>query len=329
MSRTPRIACCLTFVLAGAELAAAKASADPAPEPPSSNRILSLYDAFGKELPGVTQDWGFSCLIDYEGKHILFDAGLNADIFAQNVKALGVDLGKIDFAIGSHAHPDHLSGFDHLLKVNPRVKIYLPVDFYCGAPIPFSIAGADAEAADALPPEQRYYHGSKNPAPTIVSSGRFWGANVEFVNGSKEIAPGITLIATSSALMGYFSKYPPNQASPSLNGLPELSLSLRTKEGEVVIVGCSHSSVETILDADRAFLKRDLALLMGGFHLLPYGSSDITNLAQRLRDDYRVSRIAPAHCTGHLAFKIFREIFGERDLFAGLGSEIPFAAASP
>jgi 7,8-dihydropterin-6-yl-methyl-4-(beta-D-ribofuranosyl)aminobenzene 5'-phosphate synthase len=119
MSRTPRIACCLTFVLAGAELAAAKASADPAPEPPSSNRILSLYDAFGKELPGVTQDWGFSCLIDYEGKHILFDAGLNADIFAQNVKALGVDLGKIDFAIGSHAHPDHLSGFDHLLKVNP------------------------------------------------------------------------------------------------------------------------------------------------------------------------------------------------------------------
>ena len=36
--------------------------------------------------------------------------------------ALGVDLSKIDMAVGSHAHGDHLNGFDYLLSVNPKVK---------------------------------------------------------------------------------------------------------------------------------------------------------------------------------------------------------------
>ena len=30
-------------------------------------------------------------------------------------------------------------------------------------------------------------------------------------------------------------------------------------------------------------------------------------------------RIAPAHCTGHLAFKILKDMYGEDYVFAGLG----------
>ena len=50
--------------------------------PPRPNRILNLYDSFGKEVPGTTMDWGFSCLVDYNGRRILFDSGTNADVFA-------------------------------------------------------------------------------------------------------------------------------------------------------------------------------------------------------------------------------------------------------
>ncbi|NIR47282.1 hypothetical protein GWO43_02275, partial [candidate division KSB1 bacterium] len=35
------------------------------------NRILNLYDAFGKEVTGATFDWGFSALIEYDGKTLL------------------------------------------------------------------------------------------------------------------------------------------------------------------------------------------------------------------------------------------------------------------
>ena len=91
------------------------------------SRVTVLYDAFGK-VPGVTKDWGFSALVEYGGKHILFDTGNNAQIFAGNVKALGVDLKNLDFVVISHRHADHTSGLNHVLSVNPGVTIYAPVN---------------------------------------------------------------------------------------------------------------------------------------------------------------------------------------------------------
>ena len=74
--------------------------------------ITVLYDAFGKSST-MKKDWGFSALIEYGGKRILFDTGNNADIFAHNVQAKGVDLSKLDFAVISHRHGDHTSGLNH------------------------------------------------------------------------------------------------------------------------------------------------------------------------------------------------------------------------
>ena len=75
------------------------------------NRVTILYDAFGKS-PAVTKAWGFSALVEYGGKRILFDTGGNAEIFEHNVKALGVDLSKLDFVVLSHRHSDHISGLN-------------------------------------------------------------------------------------------------------------------------------------------------------------------------------------------------------------------------
>ena len=83
------------------------------------NRITILYDSFGK-APAVTLDWGFAALIEYGGKRILFDTGNNASIFEHNVKAMGVDLRKLDFVVISHRHADHTSGIPYLLVSIPR-----------------------------------------------------------------------------------------------------------------------------------------------------------------------------------------------------------------
>ncbi len=295
---------------------------------PRPDRLLNLYDAFGKGVPGTTMDWGFACLVDYRGKRILFDSGMNADLFARNVEALGVDLRTVDFAVGSHAHADHVSGFDHLLRVHPTVKIYLPADFALGAPIALGVRGPVEGAEEALPPEQRYFGGGP-PSRRLPSSGRFWKADVEYVSGHREVAPGITLVATDSPVLGTFSKYPPHAADPKLTGLPELSLLLASEGGDVLVVGCSHSSVDRIVQAAREHARREIGLLMGGFHLLPYGPEEIERLVRKVRDEYGVRRVAPAHCTGHLGFKAFREAYGERCHFAGLGSEVPFPGAGP
>jgi metal-dependent hydrolase (beta-lactamase superfamily II) len=92
---------------------------------PAKAQITVLYDAFGK--PSVMQkDWGYAALIEYGGNRILFYTGNDPEILAQNVKAKGVDLTKLDFVVLSHRHGDHMGGLTHVLEVNPTVKIYAP-----------------------------------------------------------------------------------------------------------------------------------------------------------------------------------------------------------
>ena len=294
------------------------------------NSIISLYDAFGNDHDGLEKDFGFSCIINYRGKLILFDSGTNADIFRQNVEALNIDLSKIDMAIASHSHFDHINGFDHLLEVNPDVPIYFPFDMFWGANIPFNLSGSDPGIEDSLEAHMKYFGGNYQEYQ-FRQTGRFWKANIQFISESTKIAPGISLIATTSQNMGYFNSYPTLEdcenceaQSAKFSGLEEISLSLATERGEILFTGCSHSTVEKIIAGSVEYTQNDIEMVYGGYHLLPYDRSELTRLALRLKNDLGVRKVAPAHCTGHLAFKILRDHFGEDYLFAGLGEIINF-----
>ena len=294
------------------------------------NTIINLYDAFGDDKEGMIKDFGFSCIVNYKGKIILFDGGTNAEIFRKNVNALNIDLTQVDFAIASHSHFDHINGFDYLLKVNPNVTIYFPFDLFWGANIPFDLSGADSTIVDSLESRMQYFGGDFKDYH-FNQSGRFWNANLEFIKASKEIEPGIRLITTTSPNMGYFNKYPSLDACENcqthdarFNGLKEISLSLETPDGEILFVGCSHSTVEKIIVDTKDFTKNEIELVYGGYHLLPYEREALVGLASRLRHDLKVKKVAPAHCTGHLAFKILLDHFKTDYVFAGLGEIVKF-----
>src|SRR5262245_61987139 len=142
--------------IAALMVAMAAIGATPAYAESSTAQITVLYDAFGKTST-MTKDWGFSALIEYGGKRILFDTGNNAEIFAHNVEAKGIDLGQLDFAVVSHRHGDHPGGLNHLLKINPAVKIYAPQEN-------FGVFGADLPGTfyrrnESLPSDMRYFDG--------------------------------------------------------------------------------------------------------------------------------------------------------------------------
>ena len=281
--------------------------------------IRNLYDAFGHRPAGTVFDFGFSALIEHRGKRILFDAGAHAGIFAQNAAALGVDLASLDAAVVSHAHVDHVSGFDHVFAVHPGLRTYVPNDTELGAPYRASVGGTDEALLASLPLHERYFDGEDLDVH-VRSSGRFPAADVVYVKESLEIFPGVHLIVTHSQLTGTFSAYPPHRATPRLDLMPELSLSLSTEQGEVLVVACSHSEVTTIAEATTAHRGQPIALLAGGFHLGPYDEPTIDAVARRLDEQIGVQRVAPAHCTGHRGFKVFREVFGGRYEPAGLGA---------
>src|SRR5580765_8906649 len=121
----------MCFVAVLPALLAGCVSPSPSPSSPAASadstkaQITVLYDAFGKAA-AMQKDWGYAALIEYGGKRILFDTGNNPDTLAQNARAKGIDLAKLDFVVMSHRHGDHMGGMAYLLSVNPKVKIYAP-----------------------------------------------------------------------------------------------------------------------------------------------------------------------------------------------------------
>src|SRR5260370_11392408 len=172
----------------------ATASATPAEKAdPGKAQITILYDAFGKPS-AMEKDWGYAALVEYGGRRMLFDTGNNPGILAQNAKAKDVDLSKLDFVVMSHRHGDHMGGLTYLLSVNPKVKIYAPKE-------PFGIFGSDLPSKfyrkdESLPAEMRYYGGTP---PEVMHFGTaFPGANIQLIDKTTEVVPGITLIALGS-----------------------------------------------------------------------------------------------------------------------------------
>jgi hypothetical protein len=130
-------------------------------------RITILFDAFGKS-PTLEQDWGFAALVEHDGKRILFDTGNSAEKFTANVRKLKVDLKRLDFVVISHRHGDHTDGLRHLLKVNPKVKIYVPDDEYFGGPTPPAFF---RRPEPSLPAGMRYFNGA---VPKEIAHGTPW-----------------------------------------------------------------------------------------------------------------------------------------------------------
>lgn len=293
---------------------------------PTGIKLTNLYDAFGAESTVLQQDFGFSCLVNFRGKIILFDAGTDTKIFQQNLKALKIDPRAIDIAILSHGHYDHMGGMDYLLSVNPKVKVYLPNDFFSlGAPVKFPFREDEPAVAKTLSTDEQYFRGQKVLEGMVtVPTGRFWKGNVTYLTQAEEVLPGLTLIPTTSALMGTFIKYPPHENNPQFIGMPELSASFATSKGQVIITGCSHSTIEKIIQETLKVRREKIHLVTGGFHLIPYDRAYIEKLAARMKGEYGVEYVAPAHCTGHLGFSVLKQVFGSNYKFFGLGEALQF-----
>ena len=265
------------------------------------NRVTILYDAFGKPS-SLQKDWGYAALVEYGGKRILFDTGNNARIFEHNVKALRVDLRNLDFVVISHRHADHTSGITYLLTLNPKVQIYVPDepwglfargvknDFYRKDP--------------SLPADMRYYGGHP---PAILEAGTPWPrGNFIPVSQRTEVAPGIFILPGVSTFPGTLE-------------LKELSLAIKSPQGLILIVGCSHPGVEHIVQEATA-IDPHINILLGGFHQIQKPDAEVERIAAVLHDQYKLERVAPGHCTGEPEFAVLRKVFGERYLYAGLGT---------
>jgi len=214
----------------------------------SANRVTILYDAFGAN-PTLTRDWGFSALIEHDGKRILFDTRNNREIFEHNVRVLNMDLTKLDFAVISHRHTDHASGLKYLLKINPDINVYAPADGangFGGAEILPSFFRPEPSLCAKL----RYFDGTYSEH---VRSGKLCDTgHFVLVDKRTEVAPGIFLGYSVSKI-------------PRAIELPELTLAIKGPHGLILVDGCWHSGIEEILQAASA-VDSHTHIVFGGLH---------------------------------------------------------------
>src|SRR5262249_51796534 len=92
----------------------------------------------------------------------------------------------------------------------------------------------------------------------------------------------------------------------------EISLAIDTPDGIVLVVGCSHSTIEKIVETAKSTLNKPVHLVLGGTHLLPAKDDQISSIATALRHNWNVHYVAPVHCTGEPAFAVLKGAFGDR-----------------
>ena len=273
----------------------------------NTKQLTILYEAFGKPSK-LKKDWGYSALIEYAGKRILFDTGNNADLLKHNVEALGINLKGLDFVVLSHRHGDHTSGLSYILSVDPEVAIYTPYEISgFGTPVLPGIVAAMNRHLASLPKDMHYFGGHPQlPRP----SGSPWPtAHFIQIEKASEVAPGVFLIPLVSNTAG-------------TKEMQEISLALRTPEGLVVMVGCSHPGIQDIVQ-EAARLDDRIYSVFGGFHQLGASDAEIQKVASALHDRWKIKRIGPGHCSGLPTFAALRDLYKEKYLYAGLGSVIP------
>ena len=269
-------------------------------------RVTILYDAFGQPS-ALKRDWGYSALVEYGGKQVLFDTGSDGKNLAYNVQTLGIDLARLDFVVLSHRHGDHTSGLNYVLSINPGVKIYTPGEpASFNTPMPPEMVKMIQRKLDSVPDDLRYFGGN---VPEKMAAGTPWpGANFVQIRTLTEVLSGFFLIPTLSDVIG----------TKEMN---EISMVIRTPQGVALIVGCSHPGIEKIVEA-ASKLDSCIYTVLGGFHLVDIPDAEVSRMASSFRDKWKVKRMAPGHCTGQFAFSEFIRMYGANYDHAGVGSVI-------
>ena len=273
---------------------------------PEPARVTILYDALGSD-PALKIGWGYSALVEYAGCRILFDTGGDLADFTENVKSLHVDLAKLDFVVLTHRHGDHTSGLHQVLKVNPAVRIYAPVEQsqFDTPTVPAQLKMIERRV-DSAPADMHYYNGKY---PDRIASGSPWpGANFTQIRQPTEVLPGFWLFTTVSDVNG----------TKEMN---EISMGFETPQGLVLMVGCAHPGIEKILEAATKIDPR-VYTVFGGFHLVSTPDVEVAEMVGRFHDRWKLQRVAAGHCTGEFAFSEFNRVFGPQFDHALVGATI-------
>jgi 7,8-dihydropterin-6-yl-methyl-4-(beta-D-ribofuranosyl)aminobenzene 5'-phosphate synthase len=257
-------------------------------------------------LPEMRAEHGLSMYIETDGHRALFDTGQSA-AFVHNAAQLGCALDTVEAIALSHGHYDHTGGLAAALSANQTAKIFLHPDALHPK---YSRGEAGRVRSIGIPATSR----------EALESAR---ERIVWAPEATELIPGVwcTGEVPRSAPPGidnsrFFLDEQCYQQDPLTD---DQALFVRTREGVVVLAGCTHAGVVNTFDAiARLSGHEEFLVVIGGLHLNGAPLQAWETAAEALIHR-KVQWIAPCHCTGAPAWEYLRSRLGAKVHQAGAG----------
>jgi len=261
-------------------------------------RITVLVEDYsGYESPFLAQH-GISFLVEKDGKRILFDTGQSAEPLLHNMKLLGIDPGSIDYVFLSHCHYDHTGGLLGILKaIGKRVPViahptifrkhFVMKPYLREVGVPFRRYEIE-ELADLY----------LTSDPIEIAEGMYSTGEIrereDFEKAELEVYTLMDGKIVRDELMD------------------DMSLVAETPKGLVIISGCSHAGIVSIVKHSmRVTGEKRIRAVIGGFHLIDASDERIARTVEAF-ERLGVEEVYTGHCTGLRAESAFLEAYGGR-----------------
>jgi 7,8-dihydropterin-6-yl-methyl-4-(beta-D-ribofuranosyl)aminobenzene 5'-phosphate synthase len=245
-----------------------------------------IENSRGEHL-ALRTEHGISFLIEKDGHKALFDTGQSGG-FIDNAAQLNLSLTDIEYAVISHGHYDHSGGFRSLTEISGSFALITGKGFF------------DRKyATDGVSYE---YLGNNFDESLLVAKGI---RHTVVSEPATEILPGI-FVLTAFPRIHFDEVINPRFVLETDGGFvpdpfgDEIALAVETKEGFVVLLGCSHPGMKNMLSAAAALLPGPLYAVIGGTHLVEATSASLASSVAYLQEKgFRA--IGVSHCTGKIA----------------------------
>ncbi len=103
--------------------------------------------------------------------------------------------------------------------------------------------------------------------------------------------------------------------------IKEQAIVLDTTQGLVIISGCAHPGIASMVNEVRNHHGKDVYFVLGGFHLMQHSPDQVKEIIEQF-NQAGVKKCGATHCTGDNAIEIFKKAYGENFVGMGVGRVI-------
>ncbi len=252
-------------------------------------RITTLVENSAGEHLALKHEHGISFFIEVGGRAVLFDTG-QSGAFLENARKLRLDPGKAEFVVLSHGHYDHSGGFRALAELPGSRTLVVGRGFF------------EAKYAER--------NGGCEYLGNDFDRGFLDGRGIPCMEVSEprlELVPGVYVLGTFPRV------HPDEKVNPRFKLLKgtefvpdafedEVLVAVESRQGMIVLLGCSHPGLKNMIDAVKARFGRPIRAVLGGTHLVEASESGVTASLEYLAKE-KIGTIGVSHCTGPSAMK--------------------------